>query len=243
MVGVSSDAAQTWQHHKRTSSVTHSKEKALDQREFELLYEGAQKIDGYRGLEAQFIVFVAGRLGLRAGEIAHMKEGWVDWREKLIQIPAHQPCTKGKDGSMCGSCRQQIQQCVRVNDDVELEDVEDNWWRPKTEAAVRGVPFGWSPRAELLMERFFDQFDRFERSYTAIGRRVKHAAEESPELNPEDVHPHCLRASAATLLAGKGLSAHTLCSMFGWVSMATAEVYLSRSSDNTKRALRAAVSK
>lgn len=235
--------ASDWQHHQRTNSVTHSKENALNEREFELLYEGAQKIDGYQGLEAQFIVLVAGRLGLRAGEIAHMQSDWVNWRDKLIEIPAHQTCRKGKGDSLCGSCRQLMEQCIEVNDEISREDVEGHWWRPKTEAAVRGVPFSWSPRSELILERFFDRFDKFERSYTAIGRRVTRAAEHAPELDPDSVHPHCLRASAATLLAGKGLGAHTLCSMFGWVSMSTAEVYLARSSDNTKRALRSAYSK
>lgn len=228
-----------WHHHKRVSSVTHSKEHALDEREFELLWEGAHQMDDYQGLEARFIVQVAGRLGLRAGEIAHMRESWVDWREMRIEIPAHQKCRKGKDNDICGSCRQQMQQCVRVNEDVAWEDIEDRWWRPKTEAAVRGVPFDWEPRAELVIDRFFDRFDRFERSYTAIGRRVKRAAEHARELDPDDVYPHCLRSTAATLLAGKGLSAHALCSMFGWVSMSTAEVYLARSDTNTQRAVRA----
>jgi len=232
--------ASDWQHHQRVDTVTHSKEHALDEREFELLYEGAQEIGGYQGLEAQFVVLVAGRLGLRASEIAHLRESWVDWREELIEIPAHQDCDKGADGSLCGSCRQQVQQTVEYNDGVSWEEVAPNWWRPKTEAAVRGVPFGWNSRTELVIERFFDEYDRFERSYTAIGRRVKKAAQKADELNPDDVYPHCLRASSATHLAGKGLGAHALCSMFGWVSLSTAEVYISRSSDNTKRALRAA---
>jgi len=162
----------------------------------------------------------------------------VDWREKRIEIPPHQDCQKGKDGGRCGYCNQMIDQCVDVND-VTWDEVASNWWRPKTEAAVRGVPFDWSPRAEVEIERFFDEFDRFERSHTAIARRVKRAAENAPKLDPEDVYPHCLRASAATHLASKGLSPHALCSMFGWTSISTSQVYIARSDSNTQRAVRA----
>lgn len=238
MVGVSSDAAQTWQHHQQVDTVTHSKDHALDEREFELLYEGAQKLDGYRALEAQFIVLAAGRLGMRGGEITHFLSDWVNWREKMIEVPAHQPCDKGKDGGRGGHCEQLLKQTVRVNDDVDREDVEDHWWRPKTQAAVRGIPFGQCPRFEIVLERFLDEFDRFERSFTAIGRRVDRAAEHAEELDPDEVFPHALRATAATHLAGKGLDANALCSMFGWTSLSTARVYLARSDSNTKRAVR-----
>lgn len=226
-----------WQHHNRVDNVQHSKEDALTEREFELLYEGAKKMDGYRGMEATFIVLVAGRLGLRAGEIAHMREGWVDWREKRIEIPAHQPCRKGKDGGMCGYCRQQVKQCVEYND-IEREAVADHWWRPKTEAGVRGVPWDFSARAGMVVERFFEEFDKFERSYTAISRRLKRAAELAEELDPENVYAHALRATAATYHASRGLDVHPLTSFMGWANMSTAEVYIARSSSNTQRALR-----
>ena len=227
-----------WHHHQRVSSTTHSKDDALNEREFELLYEGAAAMDGYQGLEAEFIVVVAGRLGLRLSEISHLQADWIDWRDDLIQIPAHEPCTKGRHGDHCGQCEQAIAQCVDYNDEVQREDVVDNWWRPKTQAAVRGVPFDWCPRADIQLERFFEEFDAFERSGSAIGRRVTSAAELAPGLDPDEIYPHCLRATAATLLSGKGLSAHALCSMFGWANLSTARVYLARSDQNTQRAVR-----
>jgi integrase len=228
-----------WQHHRRTQSVTHSKDDALSEREFECLVEGAQKMDDYQGTEARFIVMAAGRLGLRAGEIAHMTSDWINWRDQRIEVPAHQPCDQGRDGGLCGHCRQLVEQCATYNDKEESA-IAANWWRPKTEAAVRGVPFGWCPRAEIEIERFFERFDRFERSFTAIGRRVTRAAEHAPTLEPDDVYPHALRATAATLQAGKGLSASALCNMFGWVNLSTAQVYIQRSDENTQRAVRSA---
>lgn len=229
---------QDFGHHRRTpESVTHSKEDALSEREFELLWEGANKMDGYRGTEARFIVLVGGRLGLRAGEVAHFLDSWVNRREKLVEIPGHQECTKGKDGGRCGYCRQQIKQCVEYNG-VEWEEVAGHWWRPKTEAGIRGVPYDFEPRAELAIERFLDEFDRFERSYTAIGRRVKRAAECAPELDPDDIYPHALRATAATYHVGRGLQAHPLASLMGWSNLSTAEAYIQRSDENTRRAVR-----
>jgi hypothetical protein len=95
---------------------THSKELALDDREFELLVEGARRIDSnYQSAQARFGVLVAGRLGLRAGEIVHMQEDWIDWRNRRICIPSHERCTKGKDGGICGYCEQAARQAVEYN--------------------------------------------------------------------------------------------------------------------------------
>jgi len=132
-----------------------------------------------------------------------------------------------------------IEQCSNVND-IPEEELADNWWRPKTESAVRGVPYDWSPRTELTVERFINEFDCFERSSTAVSRRVKTAAENALELEPDDVYPHALRATAATYQVSRGLGVHALTSFMGWSNIATSEVYISNSSENTRRAVRAA---
>jgi len=95
---------------------THSREYALDDREFELFVEGARRInDEQRSLEARFIAFVGGRLGLRPGELCHMTADWVDFRKRMIEIPFHEPCEKGKNGGICGYCRQQSAQRIEYN--------------------------------------------------------------------------------------------------------------------------------
>lgn len=94
---------------------THSKERALNDREFELLVEGARRLDDYEAEQARFATLVAGRLGLRAGEIVHMQEDWIDWRNRRICIPSTEPCEKGKDGGICGYCEQAAKQSVRYN--------------------------------------------------------------------------------------------------------------------------------
>lgn len=228
-------------HHKRghTNAVRHSKQDSLDEREFELLVEGARELKGYRKTEAEFILFIAGRLGLRVGEIVHLKREWIDRREKLLHVPGHQECTKGKDGGRCGLCRQQIEQAAEHND-IAVDQIEGNWWRPKTEAAVRGVPYDWCPRAELAIERFCSEFDRFSHSSSAVTRRVKRAAEHAEGLARADIYPHALRATAATYQVSRGLGVHALTSMLGWANLSTAQVYISNSDENTRRAVRAA---
>jgi len=55
----------------------HSKEDALSEREFELLLEAASRLsasDYYYTPDPEFTIYVLGRLGLRRGELAHLRE-------------------------------------------------------------------------------------------------------------------------------------------------------------------------
>jgi len=86
--------------------VRHSKDRALSDREFERLLQAVEQIDcNWYRLQTRFVVLVAGRLGLRAGEIAHMRSDWVDFSNGLIRIPEQDSCDKGEDGGPCGYCR------------------------------------------------------------------------------------------------------------------------------------------
>jgi len=85
--------------------VKHSKEYALSRHEFESFVEGCRQIDDeVQKQEALFIAFTAGRLGMRAGEILHMDKSWVDWRNRMIDIPSQDTCTKN-EGQPCGYCK------------------------------------------------------------------------------------------------------------------------------------------
>ena len=78
----------------------HAHEDALSEAEFEQLVDGAKLLEPPLNLEALFTVFVAGRLGLRAGEIAHMTREWINYETEMIEIPRHSDCE-------CGYCRRQ----------------------------------------------------------------------------------------------------------------------------------------
>lgn len=226
------------------TDVRHSREDALNSREFELLVEGARELsrsDYYYSPDPPFVVYVLGRLGLRRGELAHLSEEWIDWRDEMITIPHHHECTKGDGGGPCGYCRQLARQRAEVADDLDIEEALDWMWVPKTEAAAREIYFGFDERLKLAIERYFssDEYSRFEASSTAINRRAKKAAELAPELDPENIRPHSLRATAATYHAGRGLELLPLMQMMGWAQPQTAEIYIGRNGNNTARQLSA----
>jgi len=215
----------------------HSREDALSDRAFELLLEGASQCK--KQLQSRFVVLAAGRLGLRAGEIAHMQSDWVDWRRNMIQIPSHEGCEKGRHGGVCGYCRSQAEQMTDHNDDVSLEQALDRMWSAKTPSSARSVPFDFDTRVEIVMERFFDEFDQYPCSRQSVNRRVERAAEHATGVEPSEVYPHALRSTAASFHAARGLDVLPLQSMFGWAQLSTAECYLSSNPDNTQRALHA----
>lgn len=231
-------------HQYRSSggSVTHSKEKALSEREFELLLEGAAELGRsryYYDPDPEMTIYVLGRLGLRRGELVHLREDWINWREKQIEIPAHEPCTVGEGGSICGDCVQFARQRADHADELTVDEALEWSWVPKTEAGVRDVYFGHDTRAEMHLERYFesDEYDRYEPGASAAARRCKRAAELAPELDPEGVHPHGLRATAASHFSDQGLETFQLAQVMGWVRMDVAETYLSRSTVQTARSL------
>jgi len=297
--------------------VTHSRELALTDREFELFVRGAQSIDcDLRSQEAEFIAFVLGRLGLRPGELCHIDADWINLRRRMIEIPKHDPCDKGKDGGLCGSCKQAVRQKVEyaelsleearmavledeladrlprhvrsqmrgvhfaaVEGDLDSEDVErqlevlldsaetvgnseevldaldsaarshmesetitneearQQEWSPKNPNAARDVPFDFDPRAELVVEEFFDRFSCWPESQTTINRRVDQVLERVDEFNTSTTTPHGLRATAASHASARGLDPLALQSMMGWADISTARAYVSTSSDNTQRQL------
>ena len=224
------------------TSVTHSKEDALTDRQFEYLLEGARELsksDYYYNADPEFIIQVLGRLGLRRGELTHLQEDWIDWREQTITIPQHEPCHGGRGGDICGYCMQMARQRVEYSDELTMDEALEWVWVPKTAAAAREVYFGFDTRLTMAIERYFDssEYSRCEASGTAIHRRVKKCAELADELQLENVRPHSLRATAATYHANRGLKIFPLMQMMGWVQPDTAQVYIGRSGHNTARQL------
>jgi integrase len=244
--------------------VTHSKERALSEREFELLLEGARRIEKTRqSREAVFAILATGRLGMRAGEVIHLVEEWVNWRSRRVEIPKQMDCHLGRGDGPCGYCEQAARQMVEyydpdeglsrararmVNrqldrkwsngDDLGLEDALELRWFAKTDAAEREIPFSWDARTELAFERFFERGrGGWNLSKTALNRRINKALRHADELDEASTMPHGLRSTAATYHAGRGLSTLALQSMFGWADMQTAQRYIKDSPDNTERAL------
>lgn len=221
-------------------STTNSKELALNERQYQLLLEGCGRLDGDYALEARFVVLVCGRLGLRAGELCHMDESWIDWRDNMIRIPRQQDCDSGRDGGICGYCRDCARQRAEYAEDgsITQADAEEWQWLAKTDSAERAVPYDFDPRSQLCIERFFDHWSEWRWSRVVVNRRLNRALEAAEELSTDTTTPHGLRATAATFHAGRGLDALPLQAMMGWSELSTARNYVKMSGENTARALR-----
>ncbi|MEZ3118193.1 tyrosine-type recombinase/integrase [Halobaculum sp. MBLA0147] len=195
--------------------VRNSHQDALDEQEFEALVDGARF--HRRGIreEAEFVVQLAGRAGLRRGEIAHFSPDWIDTRRELIEIPAHDPCTKGEEGEPCGYCARAAQRKASRREDATILDEQ---WEPKTKHGARAIPYDWHEDLEAAVLRY-GMDGGYEKSVHAITRRVKKSARYADGLDEDDVYPHALRATAATRFAYQGLSPAALCGIMGWGDM------------------------
>ena len=215
----------------------HCKEDALSERAFERMYAASFELDDYRAIESRLILFLAGRLGMRVGEIRHLSSEWIDWRRQMIEIPRHEPCNMGRDNNMCGYCRQAARRLTEYHDDIGMDEAGEMQWKPKTEAAAREIPYAVSPRTEMVIERYFDSYERLQISTTGISRRVDRLADLAEDVDPESTYPHCLRATAASHWAARGLNAVALKSMMGWSDFNIALKYIEESGERTAKAL------
>jgi len=218
----------------------HSADDALEQRTFQLLLEGTHGLGDYYALESRLIVLACGRLGLRVGELIHMTGEWLHRRWNMIHIPPHEPCDKGRNGVVCGYCRQLKQQKAAHNEGVTEQEAIAHAWEPKTDAANRAVPYDFHPQTEIVVERYFDRFGRFQTSKSGVNRRLQAAKEQADGLDDVNLYPHALRATAASWHASQGLDALSLQALMGWATLGTAHRYVRRSGDRTKKALQAA---
>lgn len=217
------------ERHREALTTHHSHEDVLNDREFERLLEACRDLPAPRGFEARFICLLSGRLGLRAGEIAHLRTTWVDWNRKLIQIPKQEPCD-------CGYCQRQARQEAAHTDDLTAKVALGSRWHPKTVASARSIPFDLSLRIELCVQRFASRYEGFPRSRSTVNRRVQEAAEQAQITGR--VYPHCLRATAASHHAYKGVAPVPLQALMGWSDLATAQKYIRISGTATADALR-----
>lgn len=214
----------------------HSSESALTETQYDELLETALGLNEPFDAECAFILVSGGRLGMRAGEIAHCRESWVNWNRSIIEIPSYDPCDKGEDGGPCGYCRQCAQQSIEYDPTLNYQELLNQRWNPKTENSARAIPFDFDDEVEEIVRAFFDEYDRYESSRASINRRVDRVLEAAGY--PTDMcYPHALRATAATYHAYRGLSAVPLQSLFGWNDVATSQKYIRLSGGATRDAL------
>lgn len=159
----------------------HSREDALTDREFEHLVRASYNVKESQRLEARAALFLAGRLGLRGGEIAHLEEDWIDWKDRVIEIPEHAACTKGKfEGEVCGYCRRRALEELRTNNltvDEAIEavqyELDDDVLRDLGEEGIRQAALNLRDEVNITYEE-------------AISRRWKPKTKQSARRVPYD---------------------------------------------------------
>lgn len=112
----------------------------------------------------------------------------------------------------------------RADHNITFEEALAERWEPKTENGARSIPFDFDVRTELAVERFCERWDEWPKSRVAVNRRVNEAAEAAGI--DEHVYPHSLRATAASFMAARNVSATGLMSVFGWKDLETARTYI-----------------
>lgn len=217
----------------------HAQQDAVDEQTFERLLKAAGRMNEPYDAECRLILLLGGRLGLRAGEITHLRSEWIDWSRKHIRIPAFDPCDHGENDEPCGYCRKQARQRVQKNDDIEFEQALEERWTPKTRHSVRTIPFDFDERIEEILEEFFFMRDGYPLSRCSVNRRVDRICEEAG-YPTDELYPHALRATAATWHAYSGVPVVALQSFFGWSDLATAQKYVRLSGGATQQALQSA---
>jgi integrase len=217
----------------------HSREDAISDKQFDRLYTAADGMAEPFRLDCLFVLISAGRLGLRAGEICHASEDWINWEQRQLEIPMHDPCTGGRDGGVCGYCRDRARKRAELAEDVTVGEALAERWEPKTANGARAVPFGFDKQVVDVLEEFFMFRDGFSASRSAVNRRVDRMLD-AADLPRSLCFPHSLRATAAMYHASRGVTTAALQVLMGWSKLATAQSYIRLSGAQTRRALQEA---
>jgi len=214
--------------------VRHSHEDALSEASYSELVEAAKQLDEPFDAECMAVLVLGGRLGLRAGEIAHVRESWVNREQQVIEIPRYSRCQSGRDGGICGYCRKRAESAAEHND-ISVDEALQDRWEPKTAKGVRAVPYDFDSEVEAVVEAFFDDYDAWPTSRIGVNRRVDRVAEAADY--DERVYPHALRATAASWHASRGVPPAALQALMGWAQLAVADKYVRLTGTATSRAL------
>lgn len=160
-------------------------------------------------LRQKFIIYSMLFAGLRVSELKHLKQSWVNLDEGTITVPTRQYCD-------CPECKVK----------------RDGIWRPKTRRGARTIPI--HPILLPIMSEYLVGHEKLGLTRQRLWQIVQKLGRDA---GIPHVYPHCLRATAATILAYQGISAASLQYDFGWARLSSAEEYVK---SDMKRAMKEA---
>ncbi|GAH08425.1 unnamed protein product, partial [marine sediment metagenome] len=161
-----------------------SAEFTLSQTQVQALLSACNDLDERVTINAQLF------LGLRVGEVAHLRADWVT-QEGNLKIPSQQVCR-------CAECARE----------------RGGTWHPKTKAGARTVPIPQRMKKDLS-ELFKAKPYGMEVSRIGLWGRTKRILKRAritfKGLSDNTAFPHALRSTCATMLAVGGMSPVGLC--------------------------------
>lgn len=180
------------------------KREPLEEDEREHLLDTASGMSIKHDLTVRVLVYA----GLRAAELAHMEEDWVNWQGEQIRVPAHVPCE-------CSDCRSKAGQSKN-------RTIED-YWRPKTEMGARSIPVR-DPATWRVLREFFKRNEGYGVTRQTVDDRVKRVADEAGLR--KKVSAHVLRHTYGTMIASRGATAQYIRQTMGHEDLSAASDYI-----------------
>lgn len=150
-------------------------------------------------LRDKFIIYSLIFGGLRVSELKHLRRSRVNLDDGTITIPTRQYCD-------CAQCKKK----------------RDGIWRPKTKKGARTILI--HPTLLPIMAEFLNFNEELGLSRVSIWAHVKKLARQAHIFR--SIYPHCLRATAATMLAYQKVPAPSLKYIMGWQSLQATEDYV-----------------
>lgn len=216
-----------------------AKDDAPSEREYRALKRAArEKVEDKYSLECQFVLRLAGELGLRAGEIAHISEEWVDFDYEKIVIEGVKKCCKGRDGGPCGYCKKRAREEAKWHDDISYEKALRNRWQPKNKSSEREIYFGFDHSLVELIDEYLYKNGQYTSSRASVNRRIDKVAEACDRVDKDDVYPHALRSHAAMFHVRKGMRMYHLKEFMGWSEIDGAMPYMEMSDHDVVQELK-----
>lgn len=235
---------------KERDKIVHAKEDILSPEEILLMISTSKQV-----LRYEFVIKSILFGGMRAGEIAHLTRDWWAKDEKKIEIPTKQSCS-------CRECRlkqfsidirkewEQDHPGVsfrvsRVDKSIREEKkyrepfskVVVGFWEPKTFAGIRSIPIVYDEFEEIL-ERFFERYEKVGLTRQRVWQIVTSVAIAAKvKTDVRDVYPHCIRATCASLWGMKKVAPATMCKIFGWDNVSSANPYITTEEERAEQDL------
>lgn len=222
------------------NSFTPAKLESLFETASRVSHRALQDRHEYISIQLAFLIYMMGYLGFRLGFVLHFDSSNVirdgDGEIKMISVPTIDECTRGDNGGICKYCQKLAEAQARNADDdsVSAEDFFAQYWGPKSAAGNRELPV-CRERGREIIELFLEHEGSISMSAENVRRRLTLIAEITEGIDPKQMTPQALRASAANYWINfRPIDPEALKTLMGWKYLSTAHYYVRSSSDRLR---------